>query len=261
MDAAIGAGEAAFSAVGFAHADGTMLVPSQKYVRNRLLAAIPAEAYETLRARLEPVALKRGDVLIASNEPFTHVSFVESGIVSAVANMAEDRRIEIGLVGYEGFVGAPLLLDVDRSPHESFVQMEATVLRLPNPDLLEVLDQHPTVRSMLLRYVHVFQIQTAQTALSNGSYSLEERLARWLLMCHDRVEGDEFPITHEFLSIMLGVRRPGVTTTIHVLEGAGMIRARRSRIEVVSRSKLEAAAGDSYGVAESEYRRLIKTRV
>ncbi len=112
----------------------------------------------------------------------------------------------------------------------------------------------------MLRYAHLFQLQTAQTALSNGSYSLEERLARWMLMCHDRMDGDEFPITHEFLAFMLGVRRPGVTTTVHILEGAGMIKARRSRIQILDRAKLEEAAGESYGAAEAEYRRLIRSR-
>lgn len=233
-----------------------MRVPSKRYVRNQLLAALPAVAYEALQSAFEPFPLSRGDVLIDPDQTFTHVVFPETGIVSAVSK-GDGRRIEIGLVGREGFVGVPLALGVDRSPHESIVQIEGEALRLPSSTFTELLEQHPPVRTVLLRYAHVFQLQTAQTALSNGSYSLEERLARWLLMCGDRTEGDEFPITHEFLAFMLGVRRPGVTTTVHVLEGAGMIRARRSRIQILDRGKLEAVAGDSYGGAEAEYRRLI----
>lgn len=233
-----------------------MQVPSQRYIRNRLLAVLPATDYEAVKAELEPVSLVRGDVLVRPHQPFTHAIFVEKGIVSMVWN-AEDRRLEIGLVGRDGVLGVPLALGVDRTPHESIVQVEGEGLRLPAAVFSDLLDRHPAIRAVLLRYAHLFQLQTAQTALSNGSYSLEERLARWMLMCGDRVDGDEFPITHEFLSFMLGVRRPGVTTAIHLLEGAGMIRARRSRIQILDRSKLEAAAGDSYGTAEAEYRRLI----
>jgi CRP-like cAMP-binding protein len=233
-----------------------MQVPSQRYVRNRLLAAMPASDYEALKAEFEPVALTRGDILVEPDQAFTHVVFPEVGVVSAVSK-GDGRRIEIGLVGCDGFVGVPLALGVDRSPHESIVQIEGEALRLPSATFSELLEKHPPIRTVLLRYAHLFQLQTAQTALSNGSYSLEERLARWLLMCDDRFDGDEFPITHEFLAFMLGVRRPGVTTTVHILEGAGMIRARRSRIQILDRAKLEAAAGESYGGAEAEYRRLI----
>ena len=233
-----------------------MQVPSQRYARNGLLAVLTASDYEALKDAFEPVALARGDILVEPDQPFPHVTFVETGVVSAVSK-GDGRRIEIGLVGRDGFVGVPLALGVDRSPHESIVQIEGTGLRLSSAAFSELLDQHPAIRMVLLRYAHLFQLQTAQTALSNGSYSLEERLARWLLMCGDRMDGDEFPVTHEFLAFMLGVRRPGVTTTVHILEGAGMIRARRSRIQILDRAKLEEAAGESYGTAEAEYRRLI----
>ena len=138
------------------------------------------------------------------------------------------------------------------------MQLDGEALRLPVAAFRAFLDGQPAARSTLLRYVHVFQLQTAQTALSNASHRLEERLARWLLMCHDRADSDEFVVTHEFLSLMLGVRRPGVTAAVHVLEGAGMIRARRSCIKVVDRAQLEAMAGESYGISENEYRRLIE---
>lgn len=233
-----------------------MQVPSQRHLRNRLLAVLPTPDCDALRAALEPVPLVRGQVLIEPDQPFTHALFVEAGIVSAVAR-GDTRRIEIGLVGRDGFVGVPLALGVDRSPHESIVQIEGEALRLPSATFSDLVERHPAIRAVLLRYAHVFQLQTAQTALSNGSYSLEERLARWMLMCQDRVGGDDFPVTHEFLAFMLGVRRPGVTTTVHLLEGAGMIKARRSRIQILDRAKLEEAAGESYGSAEAEYRRLI----
>ena len=233
------------------------MVPSQKYVRNSLLAALSADEYDGLRGSLVSKQITRGEVLIASGQPIATVFFVEAGVVSSVATTPKGRRIEIGLVGREGFAGVPLALGVDRAAHQSLVQIEGEVLSLSAASFRDALARRSALIPILLRYAHVFQVQTAQTALSNGSYSLEERLARWLLMCHDRIDGDEFPITHEFMAIMLGVRRPGVTTTVHVLEGAGMIKARRSRIQILDRTKLEATAGESYGQPEAEYQRLI----
>jgi CRP-like cAMP-binding protein len=112
------------------------------------------------------------------------------------------------------------------------------------------------VRALLLRYAHVFMVQVAATALADGRYSIEQRLARWLLMCHDR-NGDDLALTHEFLALMLGVRRPGVTESLHILEGERMIKAQRGLITILDRQKLEARAGDSYGTPEAEYERLI----
>ena len=238
-----------------------MLVTAQKHVGNRLLAALSQPDREALRAVAEPLTMRRGDVLLETGEILTHAVFVETGVISAVARTAGGRRIEIGVIGRDGFMGVPLLLGVDRTPHEGLVQIEGEALRLPSAVFLKLMDRRPAIAPLLLRYAHVFHVQTAQTAVSNGSYTLEERLARWLLMCHDRVDGDDFPITHEFLSTMLCVRRASVTTTVHVLEGAGMIATRRSRVRILDRSKLEAVAGDSYGVAEAEYRRLIEPTV
>ena len=120
-----------------------------------------------------------------------------------------------------------------------------------------VVQQSPSLHRLLDRFVHVFTTQTAQTALAHASSSIEERLARWLLMCNDRIDGPDIAITHKFLAMMLGVRRPGVTDAIHVLEGRGLIRAARSKITIRDRDKLEAVAGASYGLPETEYRRLI----
>ena len=234
-----------------------MSVPVQSGVRNRLLAALPPDDYAALAAVLEPVALRIRDVLIVPNAPIEQVYFPETGVVSAVAITEDGYRIEVGITGREGFVGTPLVMGVDRAPHESFVQVESTALRLSTEAFLALLAERPSLRALLLRYCHVFQLQSAQTSLANGAYDITERLARWLLMCADRVDGSEFQLTHEFLSMMLGVRRPGVTTATHMLEGAGMIRAKRARITILDRARLEELAGDSYGVAEREYERLI----
>jgi CRP-like cAMP-binding protein len=116
------------------------------------------------------------------------------------------------------------------------------------------------IRDLLLRYIHCSDMQLAYSALANARYSLHERLARWLLMCHDRIDGDDLPLTHEFLALMLGVRRSGVTEQIHILEGNHSIKATRANIRILDRTKLEQVAGGCYGVPEKEYRRLIEGR-
>ncbi|KQO54156.1 Crp/Fnr family transcriptional regulator [Methylobacterium sp. Leaf85] len=238
-----------------------MVISSQHTIRNSLLSRLRADDRAAILAALDRVELKRKDVLAQPNEPLTHVHFLETGVASVVVGTRDRRRIEVGIIGSEGATGLPLLFDVDSTPHETFIQIEGEALRMSKDAFIGLIEQRPAFRRLMMRYAHIFQLFTAQTALSHGSYTLEERLARWLLMCHDRVEKDEFPITHEFLSVMLGVHRPGVTTTIHILEGAGTIRARRSHIEIVDRPKLELIAGDSYGIPEAEYRRLITNDV
>ena len=236
-----------------------MQAPSHEHVRNQLLAALSSEDYEAVCAFAEPVSMKLREVLIAPDTPITHVYFPETGIVSLVATMDGSYRIEVGIVGREGMVGTPLVLGVDRSPHESFVQMEGTALRLPTNAFTELLEERARLRSVMMRFLHVFQLQSAQTALANGAFDITERLARWLLMCGDRVDGAEFQLTHEFIAMMLGVRRPGVTTATHMLEGLGAIRAKRARVTILDREKLVELAGDSYGGAEREYERLIES--
>ena len=235
-----------------------MQVPAHDRVRNRLLAALSLEDYEAVRAVAEPVPLPLKDGLIAPDTPIAHVWFPESGIVSLVAITEENDRIEVGIVGREGLAGAPLVLGVDRTPHEYFVQVEGTALRLPTTAFVALLEERQGLRTLMMRYLHVFQLQSAQTTLANGAYDIIERLARWLLMCDDRLDGPEFQLTHVFLSMMLGVRRPGVTTAMHILEGMGAIQARRARITILDRDRLVELAGGSYGGAEREYGRLIE---
>jgi CRP-like cAMP-binding protein len=234
-----------------------MPAPHQSEIRNRVLATLSPEDYVVLQPRLEPVVLPLRTYLVEPNKSIEHVYFMEQGIASVVALTPQQRRIEVGLIGREGLSGTPILLGTDRTPHECFIQMSGEALRITAADLWALVEARPNLHLHLLRFVQAFTVQVAQTALSNGSYTLEERLARWLLMCHDRVDGDVLSTTHEFLSIMLGVRRPGVTEALHILEGARVIRAERGLVTVLDRAKLEQVAGESYGVAEAEYARLI----
>jgi CRP-like cAMP-binding protein len=215
------------------------------------------EDFARVGPHLEPIALPRGRVLIEPNQPIEHVIFPESGVASVVALGSDHRPVEIGIVGREGLVGPSVVLGVDRTPHQSFFQMEGAGYRVAIPHMIRAFEASPSLHDLLLRYIHVLMVQTAATAMSNGDSVLSERMARWLLMCHDRVDGDELALTHEFLSLMLAVRRPGVTEAIHLLEGTGIIKARRAHITILDRERLEETAGDSYGVPEAEYERLI----
>ena len=239
------------------HCRRSMSVLSQSSVRNRLLAALPAGDFALIRPHLEPVLLCQSDVIIQAHASIGYVYFLEAGVTSIVTRTERGRRIEIGLVGRDGFAGVPVLLGADRTPHETFMQIGGAALRFSSDAFQNVLEQSPALQKLLLRFVQVFHLQTAQTAACNGSHPVGRRLARWLLMCHDRLDGDELPLTHEFIAVMLAVRRPGVTEALQSLESAGIIRTERRNIVVLDRRKLEETAGDSYGVPEAEYERLI----
>ena len=231
--------------------------PDQSAVRNYLLRNLSAVDFALVAPHLEPIELKRGLLLAEAGAPISHVSFPETGIISQVAITDDNRRLEVGIYGREGFGPAAMVAGVDRTPYEHFVQVEGAGFQVAAAAFAEAIARSPTLNAVLLRYMQVFTVQTGYTALSNGSGVIGERLARWLLMCHDRLDGDEIVLTHEFLGIMLGVRRSGVTDAIHHLEGVGIIHAARGRIEIRDRERLAETAGDSYGVPEAEYARLL----
>ena len=231
----------------------------QQTVRNRLLKALPRGDFDLLEPFLQPMTAPLRLVMFEAHKPIDHAYFPESGFASVTMPSATGP-IELGMIGREGMVGAsPLLLGDDRSPHDCFIQMTGQVLRISVADLRRAISQSSSLGAVLLRFVQSFLVQIAQTAFANAAYTIEVRLARWILMCHDRGEGDELGVTHEFLAMMLGVRRPGVTLATQALEGNQLIRASRGRIVVLDRPGLEALAADSYGVAEAEYVRLIET--
>lgn len=229
----------------------------QAIVRNRLLAGLSPADFALLAPCLEPVEMHRDFVLVIPNKPIDDVYFIESGMVSVVAEKADGRSIEVGVYGRDGMGATTPLLGSDRTPHHHYMQIGGDGFKLKTEDFLRLVDQSPTLRNLMLQFVHVFMTQTAQSALVNGSSVIEERLARWVLMCHDRLDSLEFPITHDFLSMMLGVRRSSVTDAIHLLEGDLLIKAKRGNIQILDRARLERAAGASYGVPEAEFRRLI----
>lgn len=236
-----------------------MSLPEQKDARNLLLRALSPGDWRLLQPALKPVDLQLRAVLSEPSGPIRHVDFVESGIVSVVA-VAGERQIEVALIGHEGMTGVPLLHGMRGAPDLVNVQASGSALRIDADDFRDALDASSSLRGSLLRYAHVLQVQTAQAAIVNGHFTIDQRLARWLLMCHDRM-GAELPLTHEFIAVMLGIRRSGVTDAIHILEGQQMIRAGRARNLVQDRKRLIEKAAGSYGVAEAEYAKAFETGV
>jgi len=224
---------------------------------NQLLAGLNERDRESITSSLEPVKLALGQYLESPHTPFPYMYFVDAGIVSVVAVNPRRERAEVGLIGNEGVTGISILLGPDSSPNEVMVQGEGTAQRIEVAKLREALNASATFREHLHRYVHAFFTQASQTALVNGVGRLEERLARWLLMAHDRLQGDSLALTHEFLSIMLAVRRSGVTVALHILEGRGLIKAERKLITVLDRDGLIEAANGHYGIPEEEYARVM----
>jgi CRP-like cAMP-binding protein len=234
-----------------------MALPHQSYTPNLLLRALAPPDFALLQPSLERIQLCRGYSLFRGGEPIEHLHFLEGGVGSIVSREAGED-VEIGLVGREGFSGVPVLLGSDRTPDDGFIQIDdSSALRIEVGAALEAVAASPELRALLLRYVHVLSVQAGRTAAANASYELPQRLARWLLMCHDRVDGDALVLTHEFMAMMLAVRRSGVTVTLHFIEGTGAIAARRGVVHIIDRVRLEAIAAESYGVPELEYCRLI----
>jgi CRP-like cAMP-binding protein len=225
---------------------------------NLLLSVMSADDLALLKPHLTRIKLEPQHVLSRSNQPIEHIYFLEDGIASIVSVRRESGNTEVGIFGSEGVSGSAIILGIERSPHETFMQVDgATAMRMDADRLVEAMDQSRSLRKLLLAFVHTMMIQTAACAVGNAHHMIEARLSRWILMCHDRVEGDEILLTHEFMAMMIAAQRSGVTVTLHVLEGIGAIRSKRGRVVILDREKLEDLAGDAYGEPEGEYRRLI----
>ncbi|HEY2068195.1 MAG TPA: Crp/Fnr family transcriptional regulator [Rhizomicrobium sp.] len=225
--------------------------------RNRLLAALSADDLALLEPHLEDITLARRDVLEIPNKPINDVYFMETGVASVVAVNGRGERIEVGLVGCEGMSGVTVVMGNHRSPNSTYMQIAGETRRISSIALRKTLQQSPSLRTLFLHFAQVFMTQAAQTAVANGRAKLDERLARWLLMAHDRMAADDVPLTHEFLSVMLGVRRASVTVALDGFKKRGLIDTRRGGITVLDRKAIEKVAGSFYGVPEAEFRRLI----
>lgn len=235
-----------------------MATLERQSIGNLLLAALPAESFQRLSAAAYRVDLDQGDVIAEAGVLIEHICFPEAGVASYSDVLSDGSRLEIGLIGREGFTGWPLLLGCERSAHEAHVQIgSGTAIQLKTEAFLEICDADPELTRLLLRFVHSFIAQMGRTIASNLIDPVQRRLARWLLMCHDRSGGDSIPLTHEYMAGMLGVRRATVTDALHILEGEGAIFGKRGLVIIRDRQRLEDIAGECYGPAEATYRKLI----
>jgi CRP-like cAMP-binding protein len=225
--------------------------------RNRLLAGLSEDDSALLTPHLESISVEVRHPIEEINKPIKQIYFMEEGIASVVATGGGDKEIEVGLIGREGMSGIAVVMGNHRAPHKVYVQVRGHAQRLDVAALREALETSATLRPFLLKFAQTFMLQTTHTAIANGRANLEQRLARWLLMARDRLDGDELPLTHEFLALMLAVRRPGVTEAVQKLEERGLIGAGRGKILLRDRKGLEKVAGGFYGVPEAELKRLL----
>jgi CRP-like cAMP-binding protein len=220
--------------------------PTRTASKNRVLARLARADMALLKPHLAPVDLPVSTQLETANARIDTVYFMERGFASVVADGHGKRSIEVGIIGREGMTGLALVLGHDRAAHETYMQAVGGAQRISAAHLRKAMDQSVRLHRSLLRCAHDFLIQTAQTAVANGRSKLEERLARWLLMANDRIDGPEVPLTHKFLAVMLGAHRPFVTLTVQALERKGLIRAGRQVITIIDRKGLIKLSDGAY---------------
>lgn len=228
----------------------------QAAVRNRILAAIPPVEFALLAPHLTHVDHELGQSLHRAGDPITYVYFVETGFISALTMLSDGQPLEIGLIGAEGVAGVSVVLGATNSYSETMCQTPGGAYKISANDLLNVVAAAPHLRDLLLRYVHVFHVQVAQTAACNAHHDLGQRLARWLLAAHDRSGVPELSLTQDLIAVMLGVRRSTVSIAASTLQKAGVIRYQHGHITILDRVGLENAACECYEAVASEYRAL-----
>jgi CRP-like cAMP-binding protein len=232
-------------------------------IRNRILQRLAADDVERLRPNMEPVSLSFKETLYDQGERINYLHFPESGVVSLVTDLHDDGTVETGTVGNESVVGVPAFLGMTVAAGRAICQIPGNATRIPVKAMLEERKQNTVLADLVFRAVNATMSMLAQTAACNRAHPVDERMARWLLMTHDRVDGDEFPLTQEFLSQMLGVRRPSVNTAGLGLQQAGLIRYTRGKVTIVDRKGLEASSCECYGRIATEFDRALngsKTR-
>jgi CRP-like cAMP-binding protein len=230
---------------------------SSLQMSNRILNGLSPEEYRRLLAHLEPVELPLGEVLYRPNEPVSHVYFPLRGTVSVVCMFEDGKSAEVGMVGNEGMFGVCVFLGSITSPLKAVVQLPGEALRMRADVLREEFKRGERLQDLLLRYTQTFIIQIAQTAACNRVHPIDGRLARWLLMCQDRAQSGDLQVTHEFIAIMLGTRRAGVSEAAAKLQDMGAIRYRRGHLNILERSKLEAQSCECYLIVKREFDRLL----
>jgi CRP-like cAMP-binding protein len=225
--------------------------------QNRLLNLLPTEDYERLRPHLQPVEFEQKHLLYEADQHIEYVHFLETGVASLVNTMKNGDAAEVGTIGNEGMVGLPVVFGDSQAPTSVYMQVAGRGLQMKAKTFWEEMQGSATLRTVMLHYAHAFFNQVAQSAACNTFHDLLRRCCRWLLMTHDRMQRDEFPLTQEFLAMMLGVQRPGVTLAAGELQRIGLIRYTRGHITILDHEALIKRSCECYAVSTREFDRLL----
>jgi CRP-like cAMP-binding protein len=238
------------------------MVPSLavENIANRFLLSLPQSSLKRLRHALEFRTLAKGDVIARLGQPVEHLYFVNRGLISFVKTMQDGRAVEIGVVGIEGVSSPHALFGINKAVLEALVQIPGTAFRIRQGTLKRLMAEDAPLREALEKYIHFYVAAFAQTAACNRLHYLEDRCCRWLLIAHDSARSDTFQLTHEFLAMMLGGQRSGVSITASALQKAGLIQYRHGQVTITNRSGLEDAACECYGATSKQYDQLFRTR-
>jgi CRP-like cAMP-binding protein len=231
-------------------------ITNRKGLKNTVLANVPQQQFARLQAALEPVSLKFGQVLYEPGKAIRHVYFPIDCLISLLTAVDKRRTLEVGMVGNEGMAGMPFILGMGVSGVQALVQGGGEALRMDAAPFRIEFDSNPALQAALYRYMYALMAQISQTAACNRFHEAEPRLARWLLMTRDRVMSDDFPLTHEFLAHMLGMRREGVTEAASVFKRRKLIRYERGKIKILDLKGLKAASCPCYQVVQRAFKRV-----
>jgi CRP-like cAMP-binding protein len=222
-----------------------------------MLTLLPPEEFERLRPALQAVDLDIGQVLIWPNQPITNVHLPRNCVISQVALGKQGQEVETGVIGREGVSGLPLVLGVETEPFRSVCQVPGGAWRLRSGDFRQAAQPGTTLHERLLRFAQAKTVMAYQGALCHRLHTVDQRCARWMLLVHDRVDGDEFRLTHEYLAVMLAAHRPTVTVALGILQRAGVLEYDRGQMHILDRPGLERASCECYAIIATEYERLL----
>jgi len=230
---------------------------AQAEPRNRLLKLLPPEDFERLRPHLQPVEFKYKLSLYRADEQIEFVHFIETGVASLVNTMKNGNSAEVGTIGNEGMVGLPVIFGDSQAPTSVYMQVAGHGLRMKAKTFWQEMQRSASLRTVMLHYAHAVFNLVAQSAACNTFHVLERRCCRWLLMTQDRMQSNEFQLTQEFLAMMLGVQRPGVTLAARELQRAGLIHYKRGNVKILDHAGLIKRSCECYAVSKREFDRLL----
>ena len=231
--------------------------PATRPRANAILNRLSDDQLKTLLPKFKLVKLKRGDILYEPDDKIEYVYYPTSGVISLLATFEDGTTVEAGLTGNEGMMGTACVLGADTTPHQALVQISGEALRMTYGDLRAQVGQDGAFLAAMLTYTNLLFVMVAQTAACNRMHTLEQRLARWLLLTDDRVSGSELELTQDFISRMLGVRRAGVTVAANELRQRGIIEYRRGNVIVLDRKGLEQTSCECYELVKQQYDRYL----